>query len=349
MKLAVVILVLVVTAVVAFFGYYLWRGGKDAGEFGSRLVPVKERTLDRYTIDNLGKTYFEPSGIELGEVLKEEPEFVSRVFYFRVDPPSREASEGQAGKRVSGQVNYPKAAGTYPVIVMNRGYIEQEGFTTGDGTRRSSEEFVKAGFVTLAPDFLGYGESDMPSDFPVEERFQTYTTVLMLLESIPNLNETFLNNQVQIKVDPRKIGLWGHSNGGQITMTVLEITGKSYPAVLWAPVSKPFPYSILYYTDDFDDHGKALRKVVAQFEQDYDSELYSTANYLDKINASVSIHQGSSDEEVPINWSGDLVLELKKLNKQVEYFTYPEDDHNFANGNWQLVVSRNIEFFKNNL
>lgn len=338
MKLAIIVLVLVTVATAGFFGYYWWSDHKNQtiDSVGSGMT--KERPFDKYTIENLARSNFAASEIELGQITKDEVDFTSRVFYFKVD-----------GKRVSGQVNYPKAVGTYPVVVMNRGYIEREGYTTGDGTRRSSEEFTKSGFVTLAPDFLGYGESDMPSEFPIEERFQTYTTGLTLLESLPGLNDAFIANNLPIKIDPKKVGLWGHSNGGQITLTVLEITGKSYPTVLWAPVSKPFPYSILYYTDDFDDHGKALRKVVAEFERDYDSELYSTANYLDKISASVSIHQGSSDEEVPINWTGDLVLELKKLNKKVQYFTYPEDDHNFANGNWQLVVSRNIEFFKNSL
>ncbi|KKR51142.1 MAG: hypothetical protein UT84_C0002G0003 [Candidatus Curtissbacteria bacterium GW2011_GWA1_40_16] len=101
-----------------------------------------------------------------------------------------------------------------------------------------------------------------------------------------------------------------------------------------------------FYTDDIDDHGKALRKVVADFEKDYDSELYSLTNYLDKINAPIQIHQGGGDEAVPIKWSDDLVKVLKDKGKDVSYFTYAGDDHNFAKGSWQTVVNRNIEFYK---
>lgn len=338
MKLAVFILVIVLVSIFAFFGYYYFGQSRGQTKLGSPGEVKGEKPLEKYTIDNLGKANFVSSEIELGKILKDEADFVSLVFYFKVQ-----------GKRVSGQLNWPKAAGTYPLIVMSRGYIEREGYKTGDGTRRSSEEFAKAGFVTVAPDFLGYGESDMTSDLPIEERFETYMTVLTLLESVPKLNDALLVNNIPAQINPRNVGLWGHSNGGQIALTVLEATGKSYPTVLWAPVSKPFPYSILYYTDDFDDHGKALRKVVADFERDYDSELYSITNYLDRINAQLSVHQGSADSEVPINWSGDLVLELKKLGKKVQYHTYPEDDHNFTNGNWSTVVGRNIEFFKKNL
>jgi len=337
-KIAIAVLLLVLLFVFGFFGYYFHAGSEVVNGGASNQVSNKVKPLEKFTIENLGKTKFVPSDIMLGEIVADENNFVSRSFYFEVE-----------GKKVSGLLNYPKSAGQYPLIVMSRGYIEREGFKTGDGSRRTGIDFAKAGFVTVAPDFLGYGESDMPSDFAMEERFQTYTTLLTLISSVDKLNEAFTKSLVSVSVDHSKIGLWGHSNGGQITLTVLEVLGTKYPTVLWAPVSKPFPYSILYYTDDFDDRGKALRRVVADFEKDYDSNLYSLTNYLDRIEAPLSIHQGAADSEVPIEWTGDLVLELKRQGKKVEYYTYPEDDHNFTNGNWEIVVVRGIEFYKKSL
>ncbi len=349
MRLALIVLVIAVVSVGGFFGYYF---------FGEKLFRKKEAhpaavqdyyPLKKYTIENLSKRQFAASEIELGRILDETEEYVSRVFYFRVDSLSQDASNENSGRKVSGQINYPKESGKYPVIVMSRGYIEREGYETGDGTRRSSVEFARAGYITLAPDFLGYGESDMPSEPALEERFETYTTTLTLLESIGHLDDAFSKEGLSLQAEVGKIGLWGHSNGGQITLTVLEASGADFPTVLWAPVSKPFPYSILFYTDDFDDHGKMLRRVVADFEKDYDAQLYSLTNYLDRINAPISLHQGSQDEEVPIGWSNEFVLELRRLKKEVDYYTYPEDDHNFTNGSWQTVVSRNIEFYRENL
>lgn len=334
MKVAVYVLVFVLLLVIGFFGYYYFFYNSD--EQDDTLMHVnRERPLEKYSIENLGKTKFVQSEIKLGDIVADETDFVSRKFYFDVN-----------GSKVSGLLNYPNARGEFPVILMSRGYIEREGFVTGDGSRRTGVEFAKAGFVTFAPDFLGYGESEMPSELPMEERFQTYTTLLTLLKSVGIVNEEFAKSGVEIRVDPKKIGLWGHSNGGQITLTALEAIGAKYPTVLWAPVSKPFPYSILYYTDEFDDHGKALRRVVADFERDYDSDLFSLTNYLDKLNAPLSVHQGAADTEVSIEWTGEFVLELKKLGKKVEYYTYPEDDHNFTNGNWETVVARSVEFYK---
>ncbi len=334
MKVPLIALVLVLVSGCLFFGYYYFN--KDVTNNFEKVVSVnKTKPLEKYSIENLSKTKFNPSVINFGEVIKEEEEFVSRVFYFEVD-----------GAKVSGQINYPKILGTYPVVIMNRGYIDREEFKTGDGTRRTSEEFVKNGFITLAPDFLGYGESDNPPNDVMEDRFLTYVTSATLLNSLENLNGAFGETDINVKVDTSKVGLWGHSNGGQITLTLLEITGVSYPTVLWAPVSKPFPYSILYYTDDFDDHGKALRKVVSEFEKDYEADKYSLTNHLEKIKAPLQIHQGVDDEAVPVRWSNDFVGSLKEKDKDVVYFTYLGDDHNFTKGSWQTVVLRDIEFFR---
>ena len=46
------------------------------------------------------------------------------------------------------------------------------------------EYLSENGYITLAPDFLGYGGSDIESSNIFEARFQTYTTVLTLLKSI---------------------------------------------------------------------------------------------------------------------------------------------------------------------
>lgn len=297
------------------------------------------KPLEKYAFENLKKRTYTGSEITIGEKMNETSTFLSYVFYFTSD-----------GKKVSGMINVPNRSGTFPVIVMFRGFVPLEIFETGIGTKHSGEVFAQKGFITLAPDFLGYGKSASPSAKPLEERYETYTTALNLLASIPYLNKTLETMpQPDIRVNPQSIGIWGHSNGGHIALSVLEISGKPYPTVLWAPVSKPFPYSILYYTDDLDDHGKALRRLVANFEIDYDIENYSLTNYFDWIQAPIEIHQGTADDAVPQKWSEELFKALKKRSKDVTYFTYPGDDHNFAEGGWNTVVARNITFYKERL
>lgn len=294
-----------------------------------------DKNFGQYSYTALQKTNFPGSEITIGKKLKDGDGFSSYIFYFFAK-----------GKKVSGLINVPSQSGSYPVIVMIRGYVDPKIYSTGVGTMHGGELLAQNNFITLAPDFLGYGNSDKPSPDALEDRFLTYTTVMELLSSVKNLNRSFTDHSIPARFDEKHVGIWGHSNGGQIALSILEISGKNYPTVLWAPVSKPFPYSVLYYTDDIDDHGKALRKVVAEFEQNYNSENYSLTNYFDWIRTPVQIHQGGADEAVPIKWSDDLVAVLKKKNKDVEYFTYPEEDHNFDQAaGWNLAMQRTMDFY----
>jgi len=322
----------VIAAVVV--GILYFKQTKILSPIGSGTIP-KEKKLDKYSYTALQKTTFSGSEIVIDTVLKDEDDFTSYLFYFYV-----------RGKKVSGLMNVPKKSGSYPAIIMIRGYVDKEIYQPGVGTSHGGEFMAQNGFITLAPDFLGYGYSDKASSDAMEDRLLTYVTVLELMNSTKNLNTALEQKSLAARFDNVHFGIWGHSNGGQIALSVMEISGKEYPTVLWAPVSKPFPYSILYYTDNVDDHGKALRKVVADFEKEYDSEKYSLTNYLDWIKAPVQIHQGGADESVPQKWSDTLVDTLKKKEKDIEYFTYPNEDHNFTQGSWPLVMQRTMAFYK---
>lgn len=302
----------------------------------SPISRIAAKPLEKYAFERLRNRIPSLSDITIGNQVKTGNGFSSYLFYFNTE-----------GKKASGMLNIPDKSGNFPILILIRGFVDQKIFTTGDGTRRDGEIFAQNGFITLAPDFLGYGESASPSANPVEERFQTYTTILDLLGSLSSLDKALMIiKDINIIPDINHVGIWAHSNGGQIALSTLAITGRNYPTVLWAPVSKPFPYSVLYYTDEFDDHGKKLRKVISDFEKDYDSELYTFTNYMDLINAPIQLHQGGSDEEVPQKWSDQFVKELKVKGKDVTYFTYPAEDHNFSQGSWPLIIRRNIEFYK---
>ncbi|HRN96467.1 MAG TPA: prolyl oligopeptidase family serine peptidase, partial [Candidatus Levybacteria bacterium] len=151
---------------------------------------------------------------------------------------------------------------------------------------------------------------------------------------------------IGVTVDTEKVGIWGHSNGGHISLAVLAITGHNVPTVLWNPVTKPFPYSILYFTDEFDDEGKALRKVVADFEVEYDVFNYSPAKYYEWITAPIQLHQAINDEAVPVRWNDQFATSMEDAKKDIEYFKYPGENHNFNLGSWEDAIERSIEFYE---
>jgi len=328
-------LVLILIAVIFVLAGWFLHTYFDSMEIGkSSVAEIIPKPLEKYTIENLAKTPVKSVHLEIGRVIKESLGFTSYMFYFSFDP----TLTGKSAKKVSGQINIPEGQGPFPLVIMLRGYVDQEIYKTGTGTQRAGEYFASNGYISLAPDFLGYAESDPEAENIFESRFQTYTTALVLLASLPSVKDW----------DSRNVFIWTHSNGGQIALTLLETTQKEIPTVLWAPVSKPFPYSILYYTDESEDRGKLIRHELADFERLYDPDLYAIDRYYDRINAPIELHQGTVDDAVPVEWSDALSKSLKTLEKDIAYFKYPGADHNL-NPAWNTVVARNLLFFNKHL
>jgi len=307
-------------------------------KFINPVSKEESRTLEKYSFPSLKKTTFQPSAIDIGEKLSKDIAVNTYVFTFYDN-----------GKKVSGLLNAPKLAGTYPVLIMFRGYVDKEIYSPGIGTQHAAEYFARHGFITLAPDFLGYGSSDPMSNDSLESRFQTYTSGLILLNSFGNLNDALATISDGINADPDKTAIWAHSNGGQVALSVLEISGKKIPTSLWAPVTHPFPESILFFADEMDDGGKYIRGIVADFVQKYNPRLYSPPQYVSWLKAPIQLHQGTADDAVPKEWSDTFANTIKNLHKPITYYIYNNEDHNFAQGSWSTVVARDLQFYRKNL
>lgn len=327
-KKAVYLIILLLIIAAALIVVFQQSGKKTEGIL-SPLGSLKQissptpKPLEKYEFEKLKARRGRASEIILEKELSRNSAFASSIFSYQSD-----------ARRITGLLNLPVSDKKMPVIIMIRGYVEQENYSIGVGTKRAGEFFAKNGFITLAPDFLGYGESDMPPNDIWEERFLRLTSVLDLLASVKNLTQA----------DHDKIGIWGHSNGGMIVLSILAITGKDYPTTLWAPVAKYFPYDIFYYMDEFDDKGRLLRKNLAEFEKDYDTDKYSYDQYLDNIKAPIQLHQGKADPYIPLSWSDNLVKNLKEKDKEITYYLYANADHNL-NPDWSRVTARDLVFF----
>lgn len=289
--------------------------------------PKEPGPLEKYAFENLQKRLFIGSQIELGKVLEKNEKYTGYIFFYQSN-----------GKKISGQLNLPKGEGKFPVVVMLRGYVDDKIYTTGMGTKKPAAFLAENGFITLAPDFLGFGYSDTTYPDILEDRFYRPVAVLDLFASVKNLNQA----------DADKIFLWGHSNGGQIAISVLEISQKMIPTVLWAPVTKGFPESVTTYMGELDDLGLKVKQRLDLFVKDYNPQKFSVSTYLADIKAPIQVHQGTGDEYIEVGWTENFVQRLKNLGKQVTYFTYQGDNHNLSI-NWDQVTARDLEFFKKNL
>lgn len=317
---------------------------KNQTAFLSPFIPRYEPTptpgpLTKYYFENLAAREHQGSQIKLIKTLDQSdilegkvPDYTSWLFSFETE-----------GQKVTGMLNLPEKCEREkcPVIIMFRGYADDEIYFTGLGTRKAAGVFAENGFITLAPDFLGFGGSDSAPGDVLEARFEKPITILNLLASLENF----------LPADENKVFFWAHSNGGQIALSVLEITKKPIPTTLWAPVTIGFPESILNYMDKYenlDELGKEVYNKVQKFCQEYNPEKVSIDNYFADITAPLQVQQGGTDYLVPQDWSDNFVEKMKALGKKINYFVYPKSDHNLKQ-DWDKAVQKDLEFFEAHL
>ena len=256
------------------------------------------------------------------KILAKKDNFTTQVFTFESN-----------GKIISGTMNipHPEYSSLKKAIILVRGYAELEGYYPGSGTWKVAQILANEGYATFSIDFLGYGLSEGESTDMLEARFVKVAQVMDLIESVKAIPW----------IDKTKIGIWAHSNGGQIVLSALEATGGNYPTVLWAPMTETFPLSVLSTIDE----GSPVKAVIEEFEKHYDSRRFAFENYYEWIEAPIMIQQGTGDTWCQVSWQNKVIKELKGKGKQAELVIYSGDDHNLSRS-WEKAVERDVEFYK---
>lgn len=224
-------------------------------------------------------------------------------------------------------MNVPVGEGPFPVIILNHGYYNPASFNSGDGTKSMADILAANGYLTLASDYRGHGNSENdPEARRGGHRPEYAIDVLNLMTSVKSLP----------KADSNRVGMWGHSMGGEVALRVAEATNQLKALVLWAPTA----------TRASDNRGFAAGRHMqgANPSPDSDQDGASPMNYLKYIQTPISLHQGLADTDVNPEGSKQLNEALNNEGKQIEYFEYEGQDHNFSLG-WDLISKRNLEFF----
>lgn len=303
---------------------------KNTGFFAQyNFENLKNRKYKASEITKIGKTLIVD---EARKELVKRGDLVGKSFDFETQAISFESN----GKKISGMMNLPVGYRNKksPAIIMIRGFAENEGYFIGSGSWRAADELARNGYITVSLDFLGFGLSDNESTDILEARFEKPISVMDLIESVKNMKI----------VDPNKIGIWAHSNGGQIAISVLEISGENYPTVLWAPMTNPFPKSVLEMVDDNSEGSLKVKQKIEDFEKEYDSKLYSIDNFYDWINSPILIHQGTDDVWCKVEWQKNFRDKLKSLGKEVVLDIENGNDHNLKQS-WDKIIKMDIDFF----
>jgi dipeptidyl aminopeptidase/acylaminoacyl peptidase len=241
------------------------------------------------------------------------------------------------GLSITGFMNVPNEGSKFPIAIVLHGYIPPAAYETLAYTRRYADALAEAGYFVIHPNLRNYPPSDSGPDL-----FRTGMAidVLNLIGIVKEQSLDPLGPLRRAAADD--INLWGHSMGGGIALRVLTVNNDEAikTAVLYGAMSG----------DEALNYGRILewsggRRGDFELAGSKDAlEAISPINYLERIEAAISIHHSDADDVVPLDWSLDLCRRLEEIGKQVECHTYNGAPHTF-NGVWdELFTERFIHF-----
>lgn len=291
-------------------------------------TPIVTDPYTDYTIDFLSARSYGGGVITLHEVMESTAAFNRFLFSYPSD-----------GLTIYGFVNVPQGSGPFPVIIALHGYIDPAVYYTIDYTTRYADALARAGYLVLHPNLRGYRPSD---DGPNLLRVGMAIDVLNLIAIV---RDTGGQPGPLALADPAKIGLWGHSMGGGISLRTLTVSRDVRAAVLYAAMSGDERRNF-----EAINGWSGRQRGLAELSVPDEALLrISPIHFLDRIEAAVSVHHGAADELVPPVWSSELCERLLALGKTVECRSYPGQPHTFVGEGDRQFIENTIAFFDTHL
>lgn len=239
-----------------------------------------------------------------------------------------------------------KPATGWPAIVFNHGYIPPAEYRTTERYIAYTDGFSRNGYVLFRPDYRGHGSSEGRA----EGGYGTNAYTIDVLNALASVKK-------HEDVDTNRIGMWGHSMGGHITMRSMVVDKDIKAGVIWAGVVASYPDLINNWRrgsssvtpNPLPSGARRWRQVlVDEFgEPSNEAPFWQSISanfFLNDISGPVQLHHGTNDESVPWEFSRDLESQMKKAGKEVEFYTYEGDDHDLSQ-NFNTAMQRSIEFF----
>jgi len=243
--------------------------------------------------------------------------------------------------KISGIMNVPSGKGPFPVLILNHGYINPKIYTNGRGLKREQDYLARRGYIVIHPDYRNHAFSDKDDDVDAGFRLGYVEDAINAVLAVKRSDYPFF--------DGERIGMLGHSMGGGVVLNVLVTRPELVKAaVLFAPVSADYRDNFSRWLWRRKGNQAIAERILARFgSPESNPEFWgrlSAINYFDKVLAPVMIHHGTADQSVPIDWSKRTDQALKKNGKEVSFYGYPGEPHEFAAA-WPAVMERTVKFF----
>jgi len=233
----------------------------------------------------------------------------------------------------------------WPVIIFNHGYIPPDLYRTTESYENHVEAFAQNGYIVFRSDYRGHHRSEGEPTGGYGSPAYT-VDVLNGLASV----RTFAD------ADPNRIGMWGHSMGGHITLRAMVVSGAIKAGVIWAGVVGSYPELMERWrragptrTPDPSRTRSSWRWELAEtYGSPQENPAFwasiSPNTYVADLSGPVQLHHGTADASVPFEFSKALASQIEAAGLPVELYIYEGDDHNLIY-NWGTAMDRSLQFF----
>jgi len=232
----------------------------------------------------------------------------------------------------------------WPVIIFNHGFIPPEQYRTTERYVAYVDAFARNGYIVFKSDYRGHGNSEGKAEGGYGSNAYTID-VLNALNSMKKYKDA----------DPNRIGMWGHSMGGGITLRSMVVSGDIKAGVIWAGVVGSYPDLLNNWRrrnipQSAPPHWATSwrQRLIDQYgEPSKNPEFWnsiSANSYVKDISGPIQLHHAKDDSHVPFSFSEKLNSQLQEAGKPVEFYSYEGDDHNLTNS-FDTAMERSIAFF----
>ena len=118
----------------------------------------------------------------------------------------------------------------WPVIIFNHGWIPPEEYVTELRYVEYVDYIARSGYIVFRSDYRGHGQSEGEAGMPY---------------SSPGYTIDVLNGMAAVltraDADANRVGMWGHSMGGYITLRAMVVSDRIRAGVIWGGVVGPYP------------------------------------------------------------------------------------------------------------
>ncbi len=226
----------------------------------------------------------------------------------------------------------------WPVVIFNHGFIPPRDYRTTERYVAYVDAFARAGYIVLKSDYRGHGDSEGNPSGGYGSPGYTID-VLNAVGSIKRFKDA----------DPNRIGMWGHSMGGFITLRSMVLTKDIKAGVVWGGVVASHEDLVTNWFRRQPGTPVAMRGFgrFGLFESPQAApeqwRVISANSYLPDISGPIQQHHSVTDEEVPVMFAETLHKQLQAVSKPSELFTYPGDNHNIS-ANFGAAMFRSVQF-----